>query len=112
VQGYGLVEPTHLAVAAAVASGQADAGIGIHAAAAQFGLDFIPLLTEQYYFACLKDTLKEPAMVKLLDLLTRSDWHTVVRDLPGYDPADAGRVVSLRQALPWYAFRAPKGPSG
>ncbi len=47
-------------------------------------------------------------MVKLLDLLARSDWHTVVRDLPGYDPTHAGEVVSLRQALPWYAFRTPK----
>ncbi|MDO8301053.1 substrate-binding domain-containing protein [Lacisediminimonas sp.] len=112
VQGYGQVEPTHLAVAAAIASGRADAGIGIHAAAAQFGLDFIALLSEQYYFACLKDTLKEPAMLKLLDLLAGKGWHTIVRDLPGYDPADAGQVVSLRQALPWYAFRTPKaGPA-
>lgn len=108
VNGYDQVEPNHLSVAAAIASGRADAGIGIRAAAAQFGLDFIPLVREQYYFACLKDTLKEPAIVKLLDLLAHNEWRVLVADLPGYDPAAAGEVVSLRQALPWYSFRTPK----
>ena len=108
VQGYERVEPTHLAVAAAIASGQADAGMGIRAAAAQFGLDFIPLLKEQYYFACMKDTLDEPAMARLLTLLAGSQWRSLVEDLPGYDPEQAGEVVSLKQALPWYSFKTEK----
>ena len=51
VSGYDHTETIHLAVAAAVASGEADAGIGIEAAAAQFGLHFILLAQQQCYFA-------------------------------------------------------------
>ena len=46
--GYAREEPTHLAVAAAVAAGRADAGLGIMAAARAFGLDFVPLAVEPY----------------------------------------------------------------
>lgn len=108
IQGYERSEPTHLAVAAAIAAGQADAGMGIRAAAAHFGLDFIPLLQEQYYFACLKDTLAEPAMQRLLQLLCGAQWRSLVDDLAGYDPRNAGEVVSLKEALPWYQFKTEK----
>jgi len=50
-------EESHVAVAAAVASGVGDVGPGIEAAAHQFGLDFIPLIAEDYYLVCLKDAL-------------------------------------------------------
>ena len=108
VSGYDNVETTHLAVGAAIASGAADAGVGIQAAAAQFGLDFIPLAQEQYYLVCLKETLESPAVVRLRELLRRSDWKDAMRSLPGYDTTAAGEVVALRDAMPWYAFRKPK----
>jgi len=41
IDGYHTEEFTHLAVAATVAGGMADAGYGIRAAAAPYGLDFI-----------------------------------------------------------------------
>lgn len=63
--------------------GSYDQGIGIRAAAAEFGLEFIPLLREQYYFVCLKETLNEPAIVKLRELLTHSEWQVLINDLPG-----------------------------
>lgn len=108
ILGYDRREPTHLSVATAIAAGQADAGMGIRAAAVQLGLDFIPLLHEQYYFACLKDTLAEPAMQRLLALLRGQQWRTLVEDLAGYDPRQAGEVVSLKEALPWYQFKTEK----
>ncbi len=108
INGYEQTESTHLSVAAAVASGQADAGFGIKAAAAQFGLDFIPLVREQYYLACLKETLNQPAIVKLLELLKSNRWQGIIADLPGYDTACAGDVISLTQAMPWYSFKTPK----
>lgn len=108
INGYDFIETTHLSVAAAVASGQANVGFGIQAAAAQFGLDFIPLLREQYYLACLKDTLEEPAIVRLRELLKTNSWQGVINELPGYDTANAGEVISLRQAMPWYSFRTLK----
>ena len=44
----------------------------------------------------------------LRELLRRSEWQALIADLPGYDIADAGEVVALRRAFPWYAFRTPK----
>lgn len=111
IRGYERSEPTHLAVAAAIASGSADTGMGIQAAAVQFGLDFLPLMREQYYFACLKESLQEPPMQRLLELLRGRAWHALVADLPGYASQAAGEVVSLKQALPWYSFRTAK-PQG
>ncbi|MET0962847.1 MAG: substrate-binding domain-containing protein [Noviherbaspirillum sp.] len=108
VSGYDHTETTHLAVAAAVASGEADAGIGIAAAAAQFGLHFILLVREQYYFVCLKETLDAPAVIRLRELLRLSLWQDAIASMPGYDTAGTGEVASLRQAMPWYSFRKPK----
>src|SRR5215469_8733793 len=48
IEGYAREEPTHLAVAAAIAAGRADAGLGIMAAARAFGLDFVPVTREPY----------------------------------------------------------------
>lgn len=100
INGFDQVETTHLAVAAAVACGQADTGFGIQAAAAQFGLDFIPLMQEQYYFACLNDTLNEAATQKLLELLKSKRWRQILDDMPGYDCSSAGQVVSVIDAFP------------
>jgi putative molybdopterin biosynthesis protein len=108
IDGFDFTETTHLSVAAAVASGRADVGFGIHAAAKQFGLHFIPLLREQYYFVCLKDTLETPPVVKLRNLLKTPHWQRVIDGLPGYDTTSAGDVISLSQAMPWYSFRRKK----
>jgi putative molybdopterin biosynthesis protein len=108
INGFDFIETTHLSVAAAVASDQADVGFGIHAAAAQFSLEFIPILREQYYLACLKETLSTPAIVKLLELLKSNRWQGIINDLPGYDTALAGEVISLRRAMPWYSFKTSK----
>ena len=97
VNGFDQVETTHLAVAAAVACGQADAGFGIQAAAAQFGLDFIPLMREQYYFACLNDTLHQPAIRKLIEMLKSNAWPQILDHMPGYDCESAGQIVSANE---------------
>ena len=104
-------ESSHLAVAAALASGVGDVGPGIEAAAAQFGLDFLPLIAEDYYLVCLKDTLDHPAVLKLRQTLESPAWPTALAALPGYTPARSGEVLSLTQALPWWHFRVGK-PAG
>src|SRR3972149_5216322 len=58
VRGYAVEEYTHLAVAATVASGMADAGFGIEAAAARHGLGFVPIASEEYLLACRVAPLK------------------------------------------------------
>ena len=101
-------EDSHLAVAAAVASGAADVGPGIEAAALQFGLDFVPLVAEDYYLVCLKDTLDHPAVAKLRQALDSPAWAQALHSLPGYSPAHSGQVLSLVQALPWWHFKLPR----
>jgi putative molybdopterin biosynthesis protein len=101
-------ENSHLAVAAALASGVGDVGPGIEAAAAQFGLDFIPLIAEDYYLVCLKDALDHPAVVKLRQALESPAWPIALAGLPGYAPSRSGAVLSLTQALPWWHFRVAR----
>lgn len=106
---HGPCEDTHVAVAAAVASGVADVGVGIQAAAAQFGLGFVPLVQEQYYLVCLKDALDSAGVVRLRELLASAAWAEAAQSLPGCaSAADAGRVLALTQALPWWRWRTPR----
>lgn len=103
-----LVEDSHLAVAAAVASDLGDVGLGVAAAAAAFGLDFVPLVEEDYFLVCLDDTLETDAVQRLRKLLARNAWAQAVATLPGYRSEQAGEVLSLTRALPWWRFRSPK----
>jgi putative molybdopterin biosynthesis protein len=115
--GYdGLTEETHVSVAACVASGLADAGIGIEAAALQFGLHFAPLVEENYFLACLKPNLMHPAVRRLCGVLEGEGWSGILANLPGYRPATAaGKVLVMTEALPWWrtakAKRTPRTPA-
>ena len=91
-----------------MASGVADVGPGIEAAARQFGLDFVPLIAEDYYLVCLKDALEHPAVLKLRGVLEADAWAQALAALPGYEPARSGEVLSLTQALPWWHFKVAK----
>jgi putative molybdopterin biosynthesis protein len=95
-------EPSHAAVAQAVASGAADAGLGIEAAARARGIDFVPLLQERYYLVCLKEALEQPAIAGLRRLLASAQWQEKLAALPGYAPWRSGEVLSLKAQLPWW----------
>ena len=99
IQGYETEEFTHLAVAATVASGGADAGYGIRAAAAQYGLHYIPLLTERYYLAGKRTALRAGPGAELLAVLRGPDFRELLAGLPGYGDAITGRVFELDEAL-------------
>lgn len=101
-------EDSHLAVAAAVASGGADVGVAIEAAAQRYGLGFVPLLDESYFLVCLKDVLEHPAVVRLREVLGGPGWPELLHTLPGYAPDRAGQVLSLTRALPWWNYRTPR----
>lgn len=102
VRGYESAEPSHAAVAQAVASGAADCGLGIEAAARAHGLDFVPLLHEHYHLVCLKDVLDQPPTITLRRLLQGAAWQQQLSALPGYAPWQSGLVLSLREELPWW----------
>jgi molybdate-binding protein len=103
-------EDTHVAVAAAVAAGSADVGLGIEAAAREFGLDFAPVVEEDYYLACLKPALETPAVRELRATLASPAWAQALQSLPGYGVQRPGEVLSLTHALPWWHYRRPKAP--
>jgi putative molybdopterin biosynthesis protein len=102
LDGYDRTEPSHAAVAQAVASGAADAGLGIEAAARSRGLGFVPLVQEDYYLVCLKAALEQDPVQALLQVLRSAAWQERVTALPGYQPERCGEVLSLRARLPWW----------
>jgi putative molybdopterin biosynthesis protein len=90
IRGYHDEEFTHLAVAATIAGGGADAALGIHAAAAQFGLPFVPLEHETYYLACREDRPDVEHISRLVEFLRSLEFRAVCAALPGYDATHSG----------------------
>ena len=95
IHGYDREAATHLAVAGAVAAGEADTGLGILAAARTYGLDFIPVARERYELALRPLTAARPAVQKLLATLRSADFQAVVTALGGYDTAESGAIRSV-----------------
>ncbi len=93
VPGYSREEHTHLAVAAAVAAGRADTGLGILAAARAFGLDFVPVTQEPYDLFVLTDCHALDRLAPLWTLLADADFRDQVEALGGYSCAETGRRV-------------------
>ena len=86
-QGYESNEFTHMAIAAHIASGMADTGVGVETAARRFGLDFIPLVRERYFFAIRRSALETPAMRELLVILRSPDYLATSASWPATTPA-------------------------
>ena len=93
VQGYEREEPTHLAVAAAVAAGRADAGLGVLAAARAFELGFVPVAKEPYDLVLERESLESELLMPLWALLESAEFRAEVEALGGYDTAEMGRRV-------------------
>jgi putative molybdopterin biosynthesis protein len=93
VPGYSREEHTHLAVAAAVAAGRADTGLGILAAARAFGLDFVPVAQEPYDLVLRTDSLDDDRLAPLWELLDRTDFRAEVEALGGYSCVETGRRI-------------------
>jgi len=95
IRGYALEEYTHLAVAATVASGMADAAFGIEAAAARHNLGFIPIAVEEYMLACRLARLKTKPVAALRKLMAGAVFRKATAGLAGYDLLGAGKIASL-----------------
>lgn len=93
IRGYERELFTHLAVASAVASGAADCGLGIVAAARALHLDFIPIAEERYDLAIPEKFLELPRVQTLLKLIVQEDFRAAVEKLGGYDLREVGRRV-------------------
>jgi putative molybdopterin biosynthesis protein len=93
IVGYSQEEYTHLGVAAAIASGRADCGLGIAAAAQALDLDFIPLFQERYDLVIPKQFAESDLLAPLFDLLVYRPFREAVSQLIGYDVSEMGTVI-------------------
>jgi putative molybdopterin biosynthesis protein len=95
VKGYHHEEFTHMAVAAAVASGAADTGLAVLSAARALGLDFVPVAQERYDLAIPQEHYDTPMLQALLAIV-REDvpFREQIIAMGGYDVSDMGRVMS------------------
>jgi putative molybdopterin biosynthesis protein len=103
--GYARVVGSHMAAAAAVASGGADTAIALRAAALALGLDFVPLDEMRFDFVIPGPHRAHPTIARLLDVLQSARLRAELGALPGYDVAGMGTVkLDL-------ANETPKGPA-
>lgn len=99
VRGYERIVSSHFEVARAIASHQADVGIGIRSAAQLFGLDFVPLQAARYDLVVPKAYLKaHPTLGNLFDTIVSRSFRAEIDALGGYDTRETGTVHDLRQA--------------
>jgi putative molybdopterin biosynthesis protein len=108
IVGYHRELYTHLAVAAAIAGGGADVGLGILAAAKALGLEFVPLAEERYDLAIRGDALASTPVRELLEVIASPEFHAAVAALGGYDLRDCGRLLLSPNAAEAAGEAAPE----
>ncbi|MGD8367529.1 MAG: molybdopterin biosynthesis protein [Desulfobacterales bacterium] len=93
IRGYETDEYTHMAVAVAVLGGAADAGLGIHAAARALGLDFIPVVTEQYDLVIPEVHFNTDKIQALMEVVRSDAFQKRVKALGGYSTEKTGTLI-------------------
>jgi putative molybdopterin biosynthesis protein len=96
IQGYEREVTTHLAVALAVKSGEADAGMCVYSAAKALGLRFIPVASERYEIAIRREHLEDPRVSELCETLVSPAFKEILDRLGGYDT----KATGVRRELP------------
>ena len=95
ISGYDKEAGTHMAVAAMIADGVVDAGMGIQGAAKAFGLETIPIAHEQYDLL-LNFLPDDPRLHHIIAILQSADFRREVEALGGYDLSSAGKILMIR----------------
>ena len=93
IAGYEREEFTHMAVAVAVLSGAADVGLGIYAAAKALGLEFIPVVTEQYDLVMPMTFFEMPAIQAMMNVINSQRFQARVEALGGYHVSRTGKIL-------------------
>lgn len=94
IPGYEIIAQTHTQAAAAIQLGQADAALGLEAAAIQHGLDFVPLFAERYDLVLPDEQLK--TLAPLLDTLQTQSFRRGMDGLRGYDTTHTGEEIAIQ----------------
>ena len=84
IDGYHNEEFTHTAVAALIAGGNADAGLGIYSAAKMYDLDFIPICDEKYEFLVRKEYIDDPMVESFFDVIRSKGFRDRLEEMGGY----------------------------
>lgn len=93
LKGYENELTSHFSVASAVASGEADAGIGIENVSKMVNVDFIPLIKEQYDLVILK-TKENLQLLKLIkEAICSKEYRSQLEQLKGYDLSLTGKII-------------------
>jgi putative molybdopterin biosynthesis protein len=100
VRGYDLEVYTHAAVAASVAAGTVDTGLGIRSMADAFDLDFLPLAWEDYDLVLPADLLEDPRVAALLALVRSPALHARLAAMTGYAIERIGTEIARVGAAP------------
>jgi len=95
IPGYEKEAATHMAVAAAIKDGGADAGLGILSAAKAMGLDYIPIGEEEYDFAIPAEFLNLPHIVNFIETLQSSAFLSKLESLGGYTASQCGQIMII-----------------
>lgn len=90
IRGYDREVTTHLAVALAVKSGEADAGMGVFSAAQALHLRFVPVATERYELAIRASHMADPRVKALVETIGSPEFKAVLERLGGYDTRETG----------------------
>jgi len=93
IYGYEREEFTHTGVAAQIASGTADAGLGIYFASKIFGLDFIPVCEENYDFLILQSAFNLPGVQNFINVLKSDEFADRLNKMGGYTLEAPGEVI-------------------
>jgi putative molybdopterin biosynthesis protein len=95
IPGYDREMTTHLAVALAVKTGEADAGLGVYSAARALHLPFVPVAREPYELVFHADTWEDPRVKALASAVTSPSFRDALEGLGGYDLSLTGRLRRL-----------------
>lgn len=105
INGFDRIEPSHSAVATAIASGAADAGICEETAARKLGLEFTPLVLEHYYLVWRRERFTsendKAAINQLINFLTSKKWKVTGENRAGYQVHECGQTLDMRVQWPW-----------
>lgn len=93
ILGYSDEKMTHSDVAGAVASGEADAGLGLEASARMYGLDFIMLTLERYDIVIPGENYDRPPMPQLISFLSGEIGKQAIATLGGYLVYETGKIT-------------------
>ena len=79
-----------------MASGKADCGLGIAAAAQALDLEFVSLFDERYDLVIPQQYFQSSLLKPVFEVLQSSAFRQAVQALPGYDISSMGEIIAVK----------------